>query len=136
MNTDFTLVNLIRRVNIQPPPKQNVPDAPPMVKYPYYNADLNEMISDEVEDDIVTGVLRMEYNDLQLLNDDIKTKRALNPAYARTREFTLRCKAGIWRANQLKQAGKFGPAPSFVEAAAWFMGGWLLADEFWDRQGL
>ncbi len=126
--------DLMSRVNIQPRPQQNVP-APATPRFPYYHADLNETIGSKAEEDIVAGVLSMEYDALQLLNDEIQTKRAMNPAYATTREFTLRCKAGIWRAHQLKKAGKFGPAPSLMEAAASFMGGWILSDEFWKRNG-
>lgn len=125
--------DLMSRVNIQPRKQTVAPPPPP--RFPYHHHDLNETISSQAEERTVNAVLAMGYEELQLLNDEIKTRRALDPTYSSTREYVLRCKAGIWRAHLLKKAGKFGPAPSMMEAAASFMGGWILADEFWKRNG-
>lgn len=121
----------------QTPPPQNgqqaQPTPPPIVnsRFPYYNSDLNENINDQWEEDLVAQVLRMKWEQLKELSDEVNMKRALNPAYSRTREYTLRCKAGIWRSHELKKQGKHGPAPDLLEAACYFMGGWVLADAFW-----
>lgn len=127
---------LIGRINIQPRPQQHGrPAPPPMARFPYYNADLNEQIHNPAEEQLVAQVLAMDYEQICNLRSEVDTKRALNPAYTTTREYVLKCKAGIWRVHLLKQAGQFGPGTSFGESVARFMGGWILADEFWKRNG-
>lgn len=122
---------LLNRINVQP--RQQNMAAPP--RYPFYNADLNETIQNAAEEALVNQVLAMNYEQIVNLRSEVDTRTAMNPAYTSTRDYVLKCKAGIWRVHVLKTAGKFGPAPSLGELVEGFMTGWIISNEFWKRQG-
>lgn len=112
--------------------------ATPAVFTPYYDANLDETIQTAEEKATIDRILLMEVRDLQLLKGDLNTAAAMNPNYRRSRDCTLKCKAILWRINQLKHLGRFYQTEvegDWGDALLGGLAGWLLADEVWKRLG-
>jgi hypothetical protein len=105
------------------------------MNYPYYNVNICETVLDAWEESLLQRILKMEYDGLDQVRHDINTSAALNPNYRATRECVIKCKGVIYRANELRKVGRLQPATSLLGGIGSFMAGWLLADEFWKRQG-
>lgn len=100
--------------------------------FPYFYEEINEYINDEDEQKIVSDVMQLEAQELNDLAREMVARTTINRAFASTRRYILTCKAGIWRAHLLK---KMGPKSTIIDRILGFMGGWVLADEFWKRHG-
>jgi len=104
--------------------------------YPYYHNDLCETIHDAQEDVIVQEVLKMSFEQINLLQAEVDTKKVLDPNFHGSREHVLKYKSGHLRALQLKKAGKFEPTLDPVTklgiiAGSWVVGG-MLYNKFHD----
>ncbi len=102
-------------------------------RYPYRNAAINLDIQDGADELMLNQILAMDYDALQQLRDDINTTAALDSSYGQTHICILQCKAMIYRAHELRKLGQYGSPLDLMEGIAYFMGGWILADEFWKR---
>lgn len=103
--------------------------------FPYFNNQIKETIHNEWEEQTVRAILAMDYTGLLGLKDEINTNNALDRNYRQSRECIIKCKSVIYRAFQLRKAAGYGEKISLGDAVGSWMAGWLLADEYWKRQG-
>ncbi len=104
-------------------------------RFPYNDQRLNFDIQNAAEEQSVVQILKMNFEQLVKLGQELEVAHNLNYPEIHTHAFSVKVRAHYFRIASLKSEGKLHPTPTVGDVIQGWVRGWLIGDEFAKRHG-